>query len=257
MSFYSGPTPANFMSYETRQFENGEIYHITIRRIGDELLFKDIDDYYRGIFSIYEFNTTEPVTIREQRRIRAQIKKAEEIGRGRTAVIDKRDKLVEVLAFCFMPNHIHLLLKQLRDGGISKFMQKFGSGYSSYFKEKYNERGKGHFFQKRFSFVHIETEEQLKTVFVYIHTNPLALIDSNWKEKGIKNPERAIKFLNEEYRWSSYFDYIGKKNFPSVTEREFILEVMGGEQNCKKFVEEWIRYKGEIKKFADLALEED
>lgn len=74
-----------------RQFVNGEIYHVVLRRIGNELLFGDIDDYYRGIFYIYECNTSKPITIREHRRIRAQFKKAvrqiKEIDRGLTPVI--------------------------------------------------------------------------------------------------------------------------------------------------------------------------
>lgn len=243
------------MPYRKQQFANGEIYHIVVRRIGDNLLFKDIDDYYRGIFSIYEFNTTDLVTIRERRKVRAQIKRADKANSNPTPVVDIRDLFVEILAFSFIPNHIHLLLKQLQDGGISRFMQKFGAGYSAYFKEKYNLQGKGHFFQGRFVSVHIETDDQLRTVFVYIHTNPIALIEPGWKEKGIKDPERVIKFLEEEHRWSSLFDYIGKKNFPSVTNREFLSEVMGGPQGCKKFVEDWVKYKGENREFANLALE--
>lgn len=93
-------------------------------------------------------------------------------------------------------------------------MMKFGAGYGGYFNRKYHR--KGHVFQQRFSAVHIEGEEQLKTVFVYIHTNPISLIEPNWKEKGIEEPEKVIEFL-ENYKWSSYQDYIGKKNFPSVT----------------------------------------
>jgi len=53
----------------------------------------------------------------------------------------------------------------------------------------------------------------------------------------------------------SYPDYIGKKNFPSVTNREFLLKVMGGEKGCREFVENWIKYKGEIKIFSSIALE--
>lgn len=248
------------MPYRKRPFENSEIYHITTRRIGDELLFKNIDDYYRGIFSIYEFNNSNPVEIRKRRKARAAFKKKlQSMGGNPVAVpteemVDKRNKFVEILTFCFIPNHIHLLLRQIQDEGISKFMQKFGAGYSSYFKEKYNQQGKGYFFQKRFEAVHIKTEDQLRTVFVYIHTNPISLIEPNWKERGIRNPEKVIKFL-EDYKWSSYPDYIRKRNFPSVTEREFLLEIMGGEQGCKRFVEDWVKYKGEIKKFASLALE--
>lgn len=247
-----------------RKFINGEIYHIVLRRMGDQLLFKDINDYYRGIFYIYECNTTKTITIRECRRARARLKKVfqgteadrNQNDRGLTPVKlvkppekiqDTRDLLVEVLAFCLMPNHIHLLVRQLKEGGISKFIQKIASGYAAYFKKKYNIRLKGHFFQDRFRAVHIKTEEQLKVVFVYIHTNPVALIEPEWKEKGIKNPDKVIKLL-EEYKWSSYQDYLGKKNFPSVTEREFVLKIIGGKESCREWVENWINYKKEVRR---------
>jgi putative transposase len=260
------------MPKEPRQFINGEIYHIVLRRVGNELLFGDIDDYYRGIFYIYECNTTQPITIRERRRQREQFKKIirqieADIGQTpvKTAELkekvvwkDERDPLVEVLAFCLMPNHIHLLVRQLKEGGISKFIQKIASGYAAYFKKKYGIKMKGHFFQDRFSAIHIKNEDQLRVVFVYIHTNPTLLAEPEWKEKGVKEPDKVIKFL-EEYKWSSYSDYLGKKNFPSVSEREFILKVMEGAEGCKEWVEGWIKHKAEIKKlmekFLNLSLE--
>ncbi len=231
--------------------------------------FVDRDDYYRGIFSIYEFNTTTPVRIYNRRRnIETAKRRLREFEQDLTlrkvqksaavVVTDKRDLLVEVLAFCLMPNHIHLLVKQLKEGGISKFMQKLGSGYAGYFKKKYGLKLRGHFFQDRFEAIHIKTDTQLIVVFVYIHTNPISLIESKWKEKGIAKPKKVIKFV-ENYKWSSYSDYIGKKNFPSLTERKFMLEVMSGEEGCRKWLEDWIKYKGEIKKsmekYSALALE--
>lgn len=258
------------MSNRKQQFANEEIYHIVVRRIGDDLLFKNIDDYYRGIFSIYEFNNKKTVSISRRRRDIQSTKKFlkfQELQsvQGRTLnksiqdrtlkLSDNRELLVEILTFCFMPNHIHLLVRQLKDGGISKFMQKLGTGYPGYFKRKYNLERRGHFFQERFVAVHIKTDEQLKAVFAYIHTNPLSLIEPKWKKGEIKNIKKAIKFL-ENYKWSSYLDYIGKKNFPSITERKFLLETMGEEQGCKDFINNWIRYKGEIKKFPELFLEE-
>ena len=219
------------------------------------MLFKDIDDYYRGIFSIYEFNTTTHITIRERRKERQKLKKAIRDPLSDSFDTDNRNPLVEVLLFCFMPNHIHLLLRQLKNGGITKYMNKIGAGYPAYFKRKYDLKNKGYFFQGRFVSVRIKTDEQLKIVFVYIHTNPISLIEPNWKKVGIKDPEKAIRFLENKYRWSSYFDYIGKKNFPSVTEREFILEIIDGRRGCKDFIKNWVRYKGEIGKFANIALE--
>lgn len=252
------------MPYRKEQFVNGEVYHIVVKGINGNAIFKDIDDHYRGIFSIYEFNNAKQVTIRERRKARAKLKEqikevvqqfkkiTNEVSRGPSSV-DLRDKLVEVLAFCIMPNHLHLLLRQLKTDGITKFMAKLGTGYGGYFNRKYTHEG--HVFQKRFIAVHVENDDQLKVVFVYIHTNLVSLIEPKWKELGIKNPERAIKFM-ENYQWSSYPDYIGKRNFPSVTDREFILKIMGGERGCKEFVEAWIRYKGKIREYTQLSLED-
>jgi len=234
------------MSNQKTQLVKDELYHIVYRAVGDTTIFQNEDDYYRGIFSFYEFNTKNLVTIRERRKIRLEYKKT-----NRSLTPDDRDLLVEILVFCFMPNHIHLLLKQLKDNGISQFMQKFGSGYANYFNKKYTR--KGHLFNK-FKAVYIENNNQLKNVFTYIHTNPISLVEPGWKEKGIENPKKVIEFL-ESYKWSSYQDYIGIKNFPSVTKRDFLLEVMGGEIGCKEAVEDWIKYKKEIKDFKDVVLE--
>jgi len=231
------------MPYRKQQFANGEVCHIILRGIDDNLIFKDIDDYYRGIFSIYEFNNAKPVEIWIRRKQRKKEKLLEGALRGRASqYLQQREQLVEVLAFCFMPNHIHLLLKQLKDNGITKFMSKVGTGYGGYFNRKYNR--KGYVFQNRFSAVHIKDEGQLKVVFTYIHTNPISLIEPKWKELGIKNPEEVIEFL-ENYKWSSYLDYIDKNNFPSVTEREFILKIIGGEHGCRDFIKNWIEHKRE------------
>jgi len=241
------------MPYRKQQFANNEIYHTTLKAIDDNLIFKDINDYFRGIFSIYEFNNSNPVSIKDRRiAINRFKKKTRGRASGYLVLEDERNKLVEVLCFCFMPNHIHLLVKQIEDDGVSKFMSKIGTGYGGYFNRKYNREG--HFFQKRFHAVHIENEEQLKVVFAYIHTNPLSLIYPKWKKIRIENSDEAAKFL-EHYKWSSYPDCIGIKNFPSVTERELIIELIGGEQKCKDFIKYWIKCKGESKEYSNLFLE--
>ncbi len=107
------------MPYRKEKFLNGDIYHLTTRAIDDNLIFKNTDDYYRGIFSIYEFNNTKPTTIQARRIIRANIKKQ---NRDPISIIDERDKLVEIFAFCFMPNHIHFLVRQLKENTSAKVM---------------------------------------------------------------------------------------------------------------------------------------
>jgi len=239
------------MPYRKEQFLNGEIYHITTRAIDDNLIFKDTNDYYRGIFSIYEFNNAKPITIQARRIIRANMKKQ---NRDPISIIDEREKFVEIFAFCFMPNHIHLLVKQLKDNGVTNFMKKVGIGYGGYFNRKYQR--KGYVFQNRFKSVHIENDNQFMVVVPYIFTNPTALIEPGWKEQGIKNHsvKEVVKFL-EGYKWSSYKDCIGIKNFDSVTQRDFLLEIMEGEQGCKDAIENWIKNKVEIGQHTNILLD--
>jgi len=223
------------MPYRKQQFADNEIYHIVLRGIDGNLIFKNTDDYYRGIFSIYEFNNKKSVAILKRRQeIKANKKKILKVGQGpSSSSFDLRDKLVEILTFCFMPNHIHLLVRQIKEGGITKFLRKVGTGFAGYFNRKYGR--KGYVFQSRFGAVHIKDDKQLKTVFAYIHANPISLIEPKWKENRIKNPQKVIKFL-ENYKWSSYLDYIGKKNFPSVTDRKFLLEIMNSKRGCGEFI---------------------
>jgi len=244
------------MPYRKEKFENGNIVHVILRGVDGNAIFKDINDYYRGIFSIYEFNNSNPVSIKYRREIIERFKKS---IRGRTSdesiiMPDNRERMVDILCFCFMPNHIHLLLKQIKENGITEFMRKVGTGYGGYINRKYNRQG--HVFQSSFNAVKITTNEQLEIVFAYIHANPISLTYKDWKSVRIEDQDfkKIIEFLRE-YKWSSYLDYIGIKNFPSVTQKEFILELFREENNCKEFVENYIKNKGESKEYSELFLE--
>lgn len=231
------------MPIKRPQLVNKEIYHIVFRAIEGLKLFRDEKDYFRMIHDLFEFNDENPVSSYFRHDIASQLPR-NVLGSWENR--RKRKILGEILAFCLMPNHIHLLIRQLREGGISKFMRKIGAGYGGYYNQKY--KRKGHLFDGRHRLIHIQAQEQLKTVFVYIHTNPVALVVSGWKDKGLKAEElnKAIKFL-ENYRWSSYLDYLGKKNFPSVTQREILLKVMSGSDECREFVKDWLQFKVELR----------
>lgn len=234
------------------QFANDEIYHVMIRSVGDTPIFLDENDHFRGIFSLYEFNNSNPIEIWKRRRDRVVEKKREKEKTGGCPTPpellvskDERENLVEILAFVLMSNHIHLLIKQIQDNGISNFMKKVGGGYANYFNKKY--KRKGHLFCT-FQSVHVENDSQLRNVFAYIHCNPISFIESGWKEKGIKDSKNVKKFL-EDYKWSSYGDYIGNKNFPSVTSRGFILDMLNKENGCKHEIENWVDYKSKSSEF--------
>jgi putative transposase len=148
-----------------------------------------------------------------------------------------------------MPNHFHLILRQLQENGIAQFMQKLGTGYTMYFNKK-NKRS-GSLFQGTFKAIQIEHDEYLTHLSRYIHINPVELIESMWKENGIQNWDKTNEFL-ENYRWSSYLDYIGVKNFPSVTNREVINSYFQNEQSYKNFINQWLNKDLEFVKEAIL-----
>jgi len=217
------------------QLVSREFYHIVKRGVEEREIFLDDEDRFRFINSLLVFNDKMPAPW--QSRIFWHQRAPDSLSRG-----DYKPKipLVEIHAFTLMPNHFHLLVRQLIENGIAILMQKLG-GYSYYFNKKY-ERG-GTLFQDRYKIIHVNIQEQLKNNFVYIHTNPVALIEPKWKEWKVQNPQKAIKFLEEEYCWSGYWDYIGKRNFPSVTKRDFFLKLFGGVEGIKKETESWISFK--------------
>ena len=220
-----------------RNFAEGEYYHVTLRRAGEEEMFLDESDHYRGIFSLFEFNNKNPITIQKQRRNRRS-------GRG-SPPITLREELVELVAFCFMPNHVHLLLTPVTEKGLSLYISKFASAYPAYFKNKYEIKRKGYFFQGRFHSVHIKNDAQLRAVFVYIHLNPTSLIFPGWKEGERIRSREAFKYC-ANYKWSSLKDYLGEKNFPSVTNRKFMSKFMGGAKGCEAEIRNWLKHKEEM-----------
>jgi len=236
------------MIYQRPKLVNDEYYHVVVRAVGDTVVFVDESDFYRGIFSIYEFNNNSSVNMWNRRKERVAEKKRLS---PTSLTLQEREKFVEILAFSFMPNHLHMILKQTKENGISKFMQKVGTGYANYFNKKYNRMG--HLFNK-FRAIHISSDNQLKNAFVYVHTNLISMIEPGWKEKGINNMKKVREFLENSKR-HSYPDYIGKNNFPSVTEREFLFETMGGVEGCRAYIDGWITHKKELKDFGDIVLE--
>ncbi|HDH51138.1 MAG TPA: hypothetical protein ENG95_00565 [Nitrospirae bacterium] len=210
------------------QFVNDYVYHLFNRGVEKRKIFMDDDDYFRFIQNLYEFNDENPVTnfgyFFNPRSMNVEFRATRALKKERPP----RKRLVEILVFTLMPNHFHLLIRQKARDGIVRFMQKLGTGYTMYFNQKY--KRVGGLFQGRFKGVLIISQEHFEYLPHYIHLNPLELIyrgstSIDWRGK--------IKSL-EDYRWSSFPDYIGKANFPSVTHREYLLDMFAGEKQYKK-----------------------
>ena len=153
------------------------------------------------------------------------------------------EPLVEIIAYCLMPNHFHLLLREIEDGGISKFMQKLTTGYTMYFNKR-RERN-GALFQGRFKATHVADDRYLRYLISYIHLNPIKLIEPKWKEIGITDKARAEQYL-ENYAESSYLDYLGRKRPEGMLlSREALPEYFSSGADFKTFVTEWLTYAPE------------
>lgn len=229
------------------QFVNGKFYHLMKRGVEERKVFLDDEDRFRFINSLLVFNDQKPTPWASRAFWYQQDPK---FLTARNYKLE--NPLVEIHAFVLMPNHFHLLVRQLAENGIVVLMNKLG-GYSYYFNKKYERVGP--LFQGRFKAIMVETEKQLKNNFVYINTNPVGIIESGWKELEVKNSQRAIQFLEEEYQWSSCWDYLGKQNFSSVITREFFLKLFGGEKEIKEEIESWILFKADSGRLKEIIFE--
>ncbi len=236
---------SEYMASGMRQFEIGGVYHLFNRGYDKRQIYLDDNDYLRFIECLYYFNTQDEVSVRIRDVRQVESSKAYSRTFQRDPKQAKKWKpLVELMGFTLMPNHYHLIVREIVQGGISLYMQRMGNGYTGYFNIKYDRGGTGGIFQSRYRCVRIESDSQLVNIFSYVHTNPVELIESRWKDLIVKNPHGAVDWL-ERYWQSSYLDYIGLGNFPNVTQRDFFLELFGGEKYCKAVVEDWIKFKAQ------------
>jgi putative transposase len=235
------------------QFVKNEIYHVYNRGVDRRVIFHQDDDRVRFMHDLFEFNDEDDnpnLTQRNKKNVNilnttVSETRDNDARKTRKPIHHKaRKPLVEILAFTLMPNHFHLLLRQYAERGVPRFMHKLGTGYTNYFNGKY--KRSGCLFQGNFKAVLIANQSQLLHIPYYIHANPLDL------NNGKMSPQKFLK----SYRWSSHIDYCGWKNFPSITQRKFLLELFDGEENYRRSFNAWLKNKEQnIKLISNIAIE--
>ena len=179
-----------------------------------------------------EFNTTNPIGSLYENSFH-------KLG-GPTPKLER--KLLNVIAYCLNPNHFHLILEQLTDGGISEFMKRLGGGYTGYFNNKYKRSGV--LFQGKFKAVHIDSNEYLLHVSAYVNLND-RVHKLNYQLGG-PTPK------------SSWEEYIDEKN-KGICEKKTVLEQFKNVDEYKKFalssLELMLKRKEELGDIKDLLLE--
>lgn len=143
----------------------------------------------------------------------------------------EKDPLVKILSYCLMPNHFHLLLKEIRKGGISKFMQKLGIGYTNYFNLKHQEVGK--VFQGSYKAKLVNEEMYLKYLCIYIQVINVLELFPGGLEKALKDLKNAMKFV-DDYPFSSHPDYAGLRR-SLIIDKDVLGELFPTSEDYRKF----------------------
>ncbi len=197
------------MSIRKKPFVNGEFYHVYNRGVDKRIIFNDDKDLKRFFQSMVEFNVIDPVGSLHENSFR-------KLG-GETAKLEKR--LVNIVAYCFNPNHFHFILEQVTDGGISEFMKRLGGGYTWYFNRK-NKRS-GSLFQGVFKSIHVDANEYLLHLSAYVNLN----------NKVHQLGGSTSKLVGSRSSWGEYVD----KNVGGICEKKIILDQFNSIDEYKKF----------------------
>lgn len=187
------------------QFAVGNLYHVFNRGVEKRKIFVDDYDKWRFLLGLFLFND-EDASINTLWQVEKIFGRATFDTLRQFLKEKKRRPIVKINAYCLMPNHYHLIIEEIINGGISKFMQKFGTGYTMYFNNKYERVGS--LFQGTFKSVFAKTQEQLERLLLYVNViNPAQILEPDLKERGLKNLEKILPFV-DEYPWSTHKEYL-------------------------------------------------
>ncbi len=200
---------------------SGEFYHLYNRGTDKREVFITRNDYERFLCNLYLANTKENIRL-------DNLQRTEEGSTllSRVFQVERRENLVSIAAYCLMPNHFHLLVRQNTEGGISQFMQKLATAYTMYFNAKYERSGA--LFQGKFKSKAAQEDTYLKYLLAYIHLNP-------------------YKFTQPStYPYSSYRDFIGEKRVQGkLLDKAAFPDYFPGPENFEKEMREWLNYRNE------------
>lgn len=215
------------------KFAPDEYYHIYSRILLNTPLFKDNTNAKRlaqGFLLANSTRSTEAFNYLRNTK-NATIENAMQIAR-------EGEKLVDVVCYAIMFEHYHVLLKELKEGGIINFIHKSDISIAKYINIKTKRRGP--LFESRFKSKHIDSNQYLLHLSLYIHLNPLDFIDgSNWRNHQLKDWDIKIKKLLD-YPWSSLKEFLYNDfKDPIISGEDIILGQFNGTKDYEEFLKNW------------------
>lgn len=212
--------------YVVRSFKEKGYYHVFNRGVEKRIIFNDYQDYQ--VFKYYLFIYLSPIETVLQKYPMLPLRLQGKNLNGQ----------LELLAYCLMPNHFHLLTRQETKDATSKFMKQLTNAYTEYFNEKYARTGS--LMAGPFKTTSVPTDELLLHISRYIHLNPL-----------VANLVKNLK----DYKWSSYKNYIGEVKGENFVKKEVIQNYFPKIEEYKNFIEDQADYAKKLHHFNDLIID--
>jgi len=209
-----------------------ELYHIYNRSINEMEIFTNNNEYRRFTDAIRFYQVEKPQIKFSDFMEQKSHRRGGISGINWGTLFPEKERLVEIIAYCIMPTHFHLLLRQLRGGGIPIFINNLLNSYTRYFNTRY--KRKGTLWEGRSKKVLLMSDEQLLHTTRYIHLNPVTA-------HLVNKPE--------EWLWSSYHEYLleaSESENERICNYDSVLDIKPSAY--KKFVEDGIIYQREMAK---------
>lgn len=179
----------------------GEFYHIYNRGVEKKNIYRTDGDRRHFQRLLYTRNSTGRID-------------SDRVKGLPLRTIKRGSCLTEVIAYCMMPNHFHLLLRESVEGGISAFMGKLGTAYSMFVNTKYERSGP--LMCRPFRSKHVSNNDYFQWVFAYIHLNPRELVSQSSRSDARSTSADLDRFLRN-YPYSSFPDYVvGKRDESAI-----------------------------------------
>lgn len=205
-------------------------YVHTIKRGGrGSEIVRDEEDQWRFIKALYYLND----------KFRSQ-NWEDDLYRNKTPIFERptiwpdHEPLVKILAYILMPNHFHILLQEIEEGGISKFMQGLCGSMTMSFNTKY--KSKGSIFQGSYKGKTIDTDEYLKRLAVYIMVKNSFELYPGGIKVAMQNFEKAFSW-SLEYNFSSLADYASNRKSP-IIDKDILGEIFSNPKEFKAFAKD-------------------
>lgn len=186
-----------------KEYLENSYYHIYNRGVEKRIIFQDEQDYsvFLSYLKTYLSPKDEKIILID---LASPVTNSKEKDRLlRLLHLNNFNEKIILLAYCLMPNHFHLLVKQKPFDGIDKFMNSLATRYTQYFNKKYKRVGS--LYQAVYKAVLVNSEEQLLSLTSYIHRNPIS------EKPYAKNKQKNL-FLQP----SSLPEYLGKRQTPWI-----------------------------------------